>query len=87
MTLEEYAQMYELDTDTAMTHMALASLVEAANSDEQSRRWIFSTLVQAIDPHKFAVALKAWMEELIALADEQGPEPGEITEGNVLASY
>ena len=85
MTLDEYAQTYGLDTDTAMTHMALTSLVEAANSDEQSQRWIFGTLVQAIDPHKFAAALKAWAGELVAPAVAQSPEPGDLTEEHTLA--
>ena len=85
MDVREYAQANKLDLDTAMTHMALASLAKAANSDKQSQQWIFNTLIQAIDAHKFAAALKAWMREVVPLAEAQGPEPGEVYEENVSA--
>ena len=74
MNVEEYAKTHEVDIETAMTHLMLISMIETFTSSAQYRQWMFTILVQSVDPHKFAAAASAWTREILATAAAQTPE-------------
>jgi len=66
MTIREYAEANNLPPDTALTHVVLFSLVEAAvTPDEGWQRRTFDALVRAVDAPTFAAAVRALAGEVM----------------------